>query len=123
MECNREYEMKMRQGLLSTSGWTVLDDSATARLVPAPNNPGGLPYWWSKDKLGKVDVYIHVYPDLDYKAAIGQWMPRSAFGVWWSRYWRYSEQSLVEEVLEGYKNYSIPLNNLVMDMDWHNEPA
>ena len=132
MECNREYEMKMRQGLLSASGWTVLDDSTTARLVPAPNKPGGLPVWWTKSKLGKVDVYIHAYPNLDYKAAIGRWMsvlgrpamlPRSAFGVWWSRYWRYSQQSLVEEVLEGYKNNSIPLNNLVMDMDWHNEPA
>jgi alpha-glucosidase (family GH31 glycosyl hydrolase) len=49
-------------------------------------------------------------------------LPRSAFGVWWSRYYPYNQSSIVEEVLSGYANFSIPLSNLVLDMDWHNEP-
>ena len=33
------------------------------------------------------------------------------------RYYAYSEASIVEEVLSGYKNFSIPLNVLVFDME------
>ena len=32
-------------------------------------------------------------------------------------YWPYTQSSIVSEVLEGYRNYSIPLNNLVFDME------
>ena len=41
------------------------------------------------------------------------------------RYWTYSvgvpaiAQDIVTDVLEGYKQHALPLNHLVMDMDWH----
>ena len=69
---------------------------------------------------------------MDYRAAMAEWMsilgrpamlPRSAFGVWWSRYYRYSEETIVSEVLDGYRNHSIPLNALVMDMGERSCPA
>ena len=34
-----------------------------------------------------------------------------------------SQEQLIDEVLEGYRNHSLPLNHLVMDMDWHIEPS
>ena len=131
MQCNDEYQKKMEQGLLSKAGWSVVDDSSTGRLVPAPAHPAGIPYWWSLDLVTQVDIYFQAFSQLDYRGAMAGWMsilgrpamlPRSAFGVWWSRYWKYTQESIVTEVLDGYKNFSIPLNNLVLDMDWHDEP-
>jgi hypothetical protein len=113
----------MRPGLLSTLGWGVLDDSHTGRFVPAPDSPGGMPTWWTLDSIDALDVYFAAYPGLDFKAGLAAWasvlgrapmLPRSAFGVWWSRYWEYNQTSIVDEVLSGYANYSIPLNTLVL---------
>jgi len=42
--------------------------------------------------------------------------PRSALGVWYSRYYPYSADSFVGEVLQGYVNHSLPLSNAVLDM-------
>jgi alpha-glucosidase (family GH31 glycosyl hydrolase) len=44
--------------------------------------------------------------------------PRYAFGNWWSRYWAYSDQEL-NELVTGYQSRNIPLDVLVIDMDWH----
>lgn len=131
MQCNEQYHELMGRGLLSTAGWAALDDGVTARLVPAPNNPAGLPFWWSLDSLPVSDVYFHAHPQLDFKGALADWvsvlgrpemLPRSAFGVWWSRYYPYTQDTIVSEVLSGYANFSLPLNNLVLDMDVRARP-
>lgn len=44
--------------------------------------------------------------------------PRYAFGYWWSRYWSYSDNEL-RELLRKFRMYDIPLDVLVIDMDWH----
>ena len=44
--------------------------------------------------------------------------PRFAFGVWWSRYWAYSDQEL-DELVKGFRENDTPLDVLVIDMDWH----
>lgn len=132
MECNAVYDQRMGLGLLSGEGWAALDDARTARMVPAPSLPGGLAQWWALDGMQPVfDVYFQASPTLDYKGALAEWasvlgrpalLPRSAFGVWWSHYHNYTQTSIVEEVLQGYSNFSLPLNYLCFDMDWHNEP-
>ena len=127
MECAAEYYGRMEAGLLSQSGYTELADAGIARFVDAPALPAGLPTWWSLQQTDLVDSYFMAYADLNYRGALASWasvlgapalLPRSAFGVWWSRYWPYTQDSIVSEVLQGYANYSIPLNNLVFDMDW-----
>ena len=131
MQCNDEYRAAMQPGLLSRSGWGLLDDSLTARLAAAPDAPAGIPTWWDSAGRGpsrptSYDVYFGARSDANFKAMLADWvavlgrpamLPRSAFGVWWSRYYPYSETSIVEEVLSGYYNYSIPLNMLVFDME------
>lgn len=124
MECNSEYYGRMGEGLLSQAGWSFLLDP-TARMDPAPTSPAGLNDWWSLQGIPGYDVYFQANPSLDYKGAMKEWvsvlgrpalLPRSAFGVWWSRYYEYTQDTIVQEVLSGYANYSIPLNNLVLDM-------
>jgi len=133
-ECNEAYVAAMGPGLISRSGWAFLDDTETARVVPAPDAPAGIPTWWDEGRVrvDVYDVYFNARGDGDHRAAIADWvtvlgrpamLPRAAFGVWWSRYYPYTQDSIVAEVLEGYRNFSIPLNFLVFDMDWHNEPT
>jgi len=134
MQCNEEYEDSMTPGLLSRAGYGVFDDTMSGRIVYAPDAPAGIPTWWDESKtyFDVYDVYFYGQTSLDYKSALATWasimgkppmLPRSAFGVWWSRYYPYTQTSIVEEVLEGYRNFSIPLNHVVFDMDWHNEPT
>ena len=47
-------------------------------------------------------------------------MPWRAYGVWWSRYWPYNHTGLTE-VLDTYIKQELPLNMLVMDVDWHED--
>src|SRR6185312_10843896 len=63
----------------------------------------------------------------DYRKALGDFVrvagriplpPRFAFGVWWSRYWAYSDQEL-DQLVRGFHENDAPLNVLVIDMDWH----
>jgi alpha-glucosidase (family GH31 glycosyl hydrolase) len=44
--------------------------------------------------------------------------PRFAFGMWWSRYWAYSDQEL-NQLVRGFHENDVPLDVLVIDMDWH----
>ena len=44
--------------------------------------------------------------------------PRYAFGYWWSRYWSYSDKE-IRDLVRKMGQYAIPLDVLVIDMDWH----
>jgi alpha-glucosidase len=44
--------------------------------------------------------------------------PRFAFGLWWSRYWAYTDQGL-KDLVRQYETHDTPLDVLVIDMDWH----
>ena len=44
--------------------------------------------------------------------------PRFAFGVFYSRYWAYSDIEQME-IVRQYQDHNLPLDVLVTDMDWH----
>ncbi|MEK6570793.1 MAG: TIM-barrel domain-containing protein, partial [Bacteroidota bacterium] len=44
--------------------------------------------------------------------------PRFAFGVWWSRYWAYTDQEF-KQLVQEFETHDVPLDVLVIDMDWH----
>lgn len=73
-----------------------------------------------------MDWYFFGYGH-EYKQALGDFVkvagriplpPRFAFGAWWSRYWAYSDQEF-EELVQGFRRNDVPLDVLVIDMDWH----
>ena len=115
-------KMPLEDGLLSRSGWTVIDDSEGyifdnsdwQWVVHRPNE-------------GKTqDLYFLAYGN-DYKKALHDYSvfagkeplpPRYAFGYWWSRYWSYSDNEL-RQLVGKMHQYDIPLDVLVVDMDWH----
>lgn len=105
-------------------GWTCIDDSNNFLFDGDTDN------WnWVKTREhaeGAQDWYFMTYGH-DYKAALKDYTlfagrmplpPRYAFGYWWSRYWMYSDHEL-RELCKNFENYNIPLDVLVIDMDWH----
>ena len=105
-------------GLLSRSGWAVVDDSQ--QPVLDQNN------WPVARRAGVQDWYFLGY-GLDYCAALreaqvvfGQQplLPVWAYGYWYSRYWAYTDGE-IEEMVTTFQQYDIPLSVMVIDMDWH----
>ena len=105
-------------GLLTKDGWCLLDDSHTALLTSD----------WVKNrpKTGGIDWLFFGYGH-DYKSAlrsltaVGGAIPlprRSLLGVWYSRFWNYSDADFRRLVRE-YAEHDYPLDVIVMDMDWH----
>ncbi|WP_260596882.1 glycoside hydrolase family 31 protein [Sphingomonas endolithica] len=114
--------LDLGQGLLSRDGWHVVDDS-TSFLFDAD-----LRWQWAKPR-GCADCqdlyffgYGHRYQRAlgDYAAVAGRqpMPPRFAFGYWWSRYWNYSDREM-RDLVGDFERYQIPLDVMVIDMDWH----
>lgn len=109
-------------GLLATDGWTLIDDSANYIFDSSQD-------WnWVGDRKSAAgqDWYLMTYGH-DYKTALKEYTlfagkiplpPRFAFGYWWSRYWAYSDKEL-QNLVSKFDSYDIPLDVLVVDMDWH----
>lgn len=108
----------LEPGLMSRAGWSVLDDSATLVFNDAcwiePRTPGG------------TDWYFFGYGH-DYKACLRDYcrisgsmplIPRWILGNWWSRYWAYTQDELVQ-LINDFEAYELPFSVCIVDMDWH----
>jgi len=116
-------KMPIEDGLISTDGWTLIDDSKSLLF------DGAQDWDWVTQRTsadGAQDWYFMAYGH-DYKAAIKSFTkfagkmplpPRYSFGYWWSRYWSYSDQDF-RDLIGNFKEYDLPLDVLVIDMDWH----
>jgi alpha-glucosidase len=111
----------LEPGLVSRDGWVVVDDSARPMFDDSP-----WPWVVERQKRDALDWYFFGHGH-DYKAALGDFVkvagripmpPRFAFGAWWSRYWSYTDQELMDLVRE-FEEHDVPLDVLVIDMDWH----
>lgn len=115
-------KLKLEDGLLATDGWSLIDDSRGLLFDNDPN-------WdWAKERSANEgqDWYFMAYGH-DYKQALKDYTlfagkmplpPRYAFGYWWSRYWLYSDKEF-RNLIDNFHTYQIPLDVLVVDMDWH----
>lgn len=119
-----EGDAALDQGILSRAGWALFDDSRSVVfgaedgwVAPRPDHE-------------LVDWYFFGYGH-DYKGALAEYtrfggpiplIPRFVLGAWWSRYWAYSEQDLKDLVGE-FEQHDVPLDVLVIDMDWHTPHA
>jgi len=109
----------------------VLDDTNSARLVPNGPGPSPISFWYanaSSNVRPRADVYL--FTGLDYKQTLRDYSvlggaiplaPRSVYGVWWSHWAPYSQDDVVYDILGGYKNFSLPLDHIMLDVDWHTE--
>ena len=112
------------QGILSRDGWAIVDESTRHVLVKDGSDWGE---WVAARPEGeRYDWYLFAYGH-DYKAAIADFTkiagsiplpPKYAFGYWWSRYWQYSDFEFIDLAKE-IRSHSIPMDVMVIDMDWH----
>lgn len=112
---------KLEPGLLSRDGWALVDDSA-GPLFDRSDWPWAIP----RPTGDRLDWYFFGYGHA-YKQALNDYVlvagripmpPRFAFGTWWSRYWAYTDQEF-KELVRGFQSHRVPLDVLVIDMDWH----
>ena len=118
-------------GLISRDGWTIVDDSKRPLFNSADfsfTRGEDSPWPWVVQRPAgdRLDWYFFGYGH-NYKQALTDFTkvagriplpPRFAFGAWWSRYWAYSDQEF-ENLVRGFRENDVPLDVLVIDMDWH----
>ena len=114
----------MEPGILSRDGWAVIDESSRHILCKDDSSWGE---WVSPRPEGKrIDWYMFAYGH-DYMAALADFTkiagkiplpPKYAFGYWWSRYWKYSDEEFLALGRE-FRERQIPIDIMVIDMDWH----
>ncbi len=123
---SRRGEARLEPGLVSRSGWALVDDGAGFRFasgggwVEPPLPAGGRQDWYF---FG----YGHRYADAvsEYVTRFGGAVPlppRWVLGPWWSRYWAYRDRDL-QALVEEFRSHGFPLDVLVIDMDWHTPDA
>lgn len=111
----------LEPGILSRDGWVLVDDTARPLL-----NNSDWPWAMPRPAGERQDWYFFGYGH-DYKAALADFTrvagkiplpPRFAFGLWWSRYWAYTDVEF-KQLVEEFESHNVPLDVLVIDMDWH----
>lgn len=105
-------------GVCSRNGFSVIDDSNRMML----DDDG----WVNVRRKNTVDMYFLGY-GFDYLGAIKDYyrltgapvmLPAYALGNWWSRYYKYTQESYIA-LMEKFKAEDIPFSVAVVDMDWH----
>ena len=111
-------EIPLESGIIAATGFSILDDSKSQVLLEDG--------WIEPRKKGIQDIYFWGYGH-DYKKALKDFyylsgntpmLPRFALGNWWSRYYKYSEESYME-LMERFDKENLPFTVAVIDMDWH----
>jgi alpha-glucosidase (family GH31 glycosyl hydrolase) len=110
--------LELESGLLSRSGWSLLDDSHSLVF----NQQG----WLETRFKDSLDLYFFGY-GYNYAACLRDYfriagnvpiIPRWVLGNWWSRYWAYTADELLE-LMDQFKDKQVPLSVCIVDMDWH----
>lgn len=117
---DKSHKIDLGSSLMNfKTGFSILDDSETVAITEDG---------WSVPirKKGRVDIYLFDYWT-DYKQCLKDFyhlsgktplLPRYALGNWWSRYYRYTEESYCN-LLDKFEKEGYPFSVGVLDMDWH----
>jgi alpha-glucosidase (family GH31 glycosyl hydrolase) len=118
---------KLENGLLSRSGWSVVDDSKSLVFNDSgwltPRNADHETIFTSHPQR---DLHFFGY-GIDYAACLRDFtaiagpipmIPRYILGNWWSRYWAYAQDEL-KALMEDFRAHEVPLSICIIDMDWH----
>ena len=132
--CNGDSRRaEMEDGLISRSGWAVIDDSWAATRADGShsfaleaNDTVGYDWWAPRHDAHATDLYFLGYGH-DYKAAIYDFTrlagkvalpPDYVFGYWYSKYSSYSADDY-RQIMADIADNSIPADVMILDMDWH----
>ena len=110
--------VELCEGLMSKNGFAVIDDSKSlvfdrdGWVHPAPEGHKDIYFLnYGRDYLGILDVFYQM-------TGKTPMLPRYALGNWWSRFYKYTQESYME-LLDRFREEKIPVSVGVLDMDWH----
>lgn len=111
-------------GVISRDGWAVIDESERHVFVEVDSD---WKYWVeNRTDVDRQDWYMFAYGH-EYKDAITDFTkiagkvplpPKYTFGYWWCRYWQYSDFEFID-LAQHFKDFNIPIDVMIIDMDWH----
>ncbi|MFW6313181.1 MAG: TIM-barrel domain-containing protein, partial [Spirochaetota bacterium] len=123
---NVDGRVPLGNGLMSRRGWSVVDDSQSVVLEEGE--------WFARRRDPAETALLEASEDLyffgygrDFERALRDFyrvsgpppaLPRYALGVWWSRYWPYSDRELLA-LVDEFQSHDIPIAVSIADMDWH----
>ncbi|HEY6915631.1 MAG TPA: glycoside hydrolase family 31 protein [Paludibacter sp.] len=119
----------LEDGLISRSGWAVIDEQKARNDGSSSlmfDGSAGVDWVAQRQDPASLDMYFMGYGH-DYKKALYDFTqiagkipvpPLYVFGYWYSKYQRYSEQDM-RNIVGDIKSNDIPMDVLVIDMDWH----
>lgn len=113
----KKIKIELGTGILSREGFSVIDDSQSMALTEDG---------WVASRKDGLDLYFfgygHRYLDAlkDFYRLCGKTplLPRYALGNWWSRYYRYTEETY-KALMTRFEEEKLPFTVAVIDMDWH----
>lgn len=125
--------VELENGLISRSGWSVIDDSWTAvrpdgsrSFALVPDSVVGYDWWTVRKDPYAMDMYFLGYGK-NYKKAISDYTkiagkiplpPAYVFGYWYSKYASYSAEDY-RQIMSDLADNEIPADVMILDMDWH----
>ncbi len=126
---------ELEDGLISRSGWALIDETAprgddSRSLLFTKGGVEGMDWWRQRPDSAGIDWYFLGYGH-DYKKALNDYtliagkipmIPLYAFGYWYSKYEKYTEDDFMTLVDDMEAN-GVPLDVMVVDMGWHKEQA
>ncbi|WP_297070127.1 glycoside hydrolase family 31 protein [uncultured Duncaniella sp.] len=124
---------ELENGLISRSGWSVIDDSWTTgrpdgsrSFALQPAEEIGFDWWAERNDTNALDIYFLGYGS-NYKKALADFTkiagkiplpPAFVFGYWYSKYASYTSDDYRNIMADLAKN-DIPCDVMILDMDWH----
>jgi hypothetical protein len=125
------YYCHCEEGLASRDGWVIVDDGLRPRMdlnaegsgIPWPRAP---PAASLRGDGSYQDLYVFAH-GRNYTAAVGDFKslsgpiplsPRHALGPAFSRWFQWNDAENLAIVQAGFADHGIPLDLLVVDMDW-----
>ena len=138
---NQSDAVPLHDGLLSREGYYFIDDTKSA-VITGRDGYQSRPFHTAKWKAGSLlqsaitlntqplagdyqDGYFFAYGN-DYKAALKDYrtlsgavplLPRKAFGVWYSKYYAFSDNEYRNKLFPAFRNEKVPLDVLAIDTD------
>ena len=127
-----QFRPLLEQGLVSRSGWAVVDDSPRFRRCDGSRSLALMPHQdgidWVCERADSAatDIYFlgygHEYKRAlkDYTAIAGKipLPPDYVFGYWYSKYEDYTAEDF-RNIVKALKDNDINTDVLILDMDWH----
>ncbi len=118
---NEKDPPTLHEGVLSRAGWYLLNDSQTVLLTDSPSG------FETRPEHGGTyqDGYLFGY-GLDYEQGLADLrlltgaaplLPKKALGVWFSKWWSYTDEEWRAQVLE-FAEHAVPLDTISIDTDW-----